>query len=219
VLQWDWTICSRYRCHTRFSKDHNWEISYDLSKKERIITVEFCKLCILSSIMKLDNLHNLSLHYTNRWTHHPPISFLLEIWWKVWSTSWVGLEGVADKFVLWRVCIHNSRSPPGWCAKYEFLRILMSLVGYINVSCDWHQSWGKRAFCGHSSSLGTYIWGVGCGSKYYKHTTRHVFQLSLYIWVEPRISQIWNYTMLILTKKYYISKFKHILILLTWNGW
>ena len=57
VLQWDWTMCSKCRHHSRFSSEHNWKTSSLIQKHldwKLISASESYNICNSTSILKLD---------------------------------------------------------------------------------------------------------------------------------------------------------------------
>ena len=52
--QWDWTMCSEYRHHSRCNIQHNWEGTCDYLKRKRILTLTSYNFCISSPIVKLE---------------------------------------------------------------------------------------------------------------------------------------------------------------------
>ena len=55
VSWWDWTRCSKYRYHSRFNSEHNWEGLCDRSKRKRICTLTSSNFCISTPTLKLKN--------------------------------------------------------------------------------------------------------------------------------------------------------------------
>ena len=59
VLCWDWTLCSKYRHHSRFNSKHNWGSLCDHWKSKRIFTLDSNNFYI----SKLNSQHNFPQEY------------------------------------------------------------------------------------------------------------------------------------------------------------